>query len=82
MLMTDCKKYDLKKRLKAGDVVFVKIVQHRIYKIHLVEIDEYSDYDAALIINAADRKLYNLHQKLFARVLRVNSKRCVDLVPL
>ncbi|QHB21708.1 orf49 [Artaxa digramma nucleopolyhedrovirus] len=60
-----------RRTLTVGDLVIVRILQHRLYKIHVVEIKNYEHYDAALIA-CVDHKLRYANQTVNARVIRIN----------
>nr|ANS70922.1 viral ubiquitin like protein [Lymantria dispar multiple nucleopolyhedrovirus] len=67
--------------LKVGQTVYVRIVKPRIYKIHLVDIENANGIEGALIVARHDTKFYYKGLRVRARVLRIDNMY-VDLVAL
>ncbi|ABY65783.1 hypothetical protein [Orgyia leucostigma nucleopolyhedrovirus] len=65
--------------LRVADEMTVTIIECRLYKIHLVCVDDAPEYRAVLIVR--DRKIYYKNQKIKAKVIRLHGLD-VDLIPI
>nr|WUR10780.1 hp [Calliteara abietis nucleopolyhedrovirus] len=67
-------------RVKENDILTVIITEIRLYKIHVVSIEDKPDVNAVLI--AHNRKIYFKNQRVRAKVIRVDNNDNVDLIPI
>ncbi|ABI35705.1 hypothetical protein [Ectropis obliqua nucleopolyhedrovirus] len=70
----------LTNKLSLNDIVSVTIVKTRLYKIHIVTIQNYDHYNAVLIATNFT-KICFVNKTVTARVIRLNNYN-VDLVPI
>ncbi|QYC92785.1 Hypothetical protein Trvi_ORF25 [Trabala vishnou gigantina nucleopolyhedrovirus] len=64
--------------LQINDIVMAEILEWRLYKLHLVIIENWPQYSAILIVY--NKKIYFKKQKIRVKVIRIDGL-FVDVVP-